>query len=135
MPGAHRPLIRPHRPDYVPAGSRYQRTRVYRPRPVHRVILGLLVAALIFLALAVLTAYALHTTHTPGGTMPSTKYSAPVIPGPDGARRATLAQTAAAAARPGEPGHLEKLFDQHAIHPAPVAVWRTADRWRDLTNR
>ncbi|MDQ1700676.1 MAG: hypothetical protein QOG34_2539 [Frankiaceae bacterium] len=79
-----------------------------------------------------------HTIPTPGPnggfrTMADSMYPAPVIPGKQGARRPKV--VGAPAARVGEPGHLERIFDQAAIAPRPVAVWRTADRWRDLGGR
>jgi hypothetical protein len=61
--------------------------------------------------------------------MPNSMYTAPVIPGPDGARRARLVPVAAAAARPGQPGHLEKLITNVG------AVWTLTERGYDITDR
>jgi hypothetical protein len=47
-------------------------------------------------------------------------YAVPVIPGP--------AVLPAAAAGPGQPGHLERL-----ITAAPVGLWPLADRGRDVS--
>lgn len=143
MPGEHRPLIRPHRPDYVPASSRYVRSTSYRPRRVSLLAVRLLVAAVVWLFLAAAVTVLMHLNHqdpgvvpgrgvhtapNPGGftSMPHAMYKAPVIPGPAGARRARLVPAAAVAAGPGQPGHMEKLVTNVG------AVWPLQERWLDL---
>lgn len=55
-----------------------------------------------------------HPRPAPGAVPPwEGMYGAPVVPGRDGARRA----------RPGEPGHLERLYDR-----VPPGAWPLEDR-------